>query len=312
MQIKTAICQLTVKPRERMVLPSYKGATLRGGFGFAFRHSSCALRRNDCNGCLLKGSCAYSYIFETPPPSDTTIMRKYPAAPHPFVIEPPSDGKRQYGPGDMFSFGLVLIGKAIDYMPYFIQSFTTLGEIGLGKGKTRFDILHVTGGGTTVYDPQRKQVLPARIKTLTFESTGVDRKGEKQNIALTFETPTRIKYSGRLIIDLEFHILLRNILRRIALLGYFHCDIKPGTWDFGGLIRRATEVRTTRHALRWHDWQRYSARQEAKMKLGGFVGEIEFEGDLSPFMDILKAGEILHVGKGATFGLGKYRLEQYC
>ncbi|HDZ02552.1 MAG TPA: CRISPR system precrRNA processing endoribonuclease RAMP protein Cas6 [Nitrospirae bacterium] len=59
--------------------------------------------------------------------------------------------------------------------------------------------------------------------------------------------------------------------------------------------------------LKWYDWERYSARQETKMKMGGFVGEITFEGDIEPFMPILKAGEVLHVGKGTGFGLGKYK-----
>lgn len=42
--------------------------------------------------------------------------------------------------------------------------------------------------------------------------------------------------------------------------------------------------------------------------MGGFVGEIIFEGEIEPFMPLLKAGEILHVGKGTSFGLGKYRI----
>ncbi len=59
----------------------------------------------------------------------------------------------------------------------------------------------------------------------------------------------------------------------------------------------------------WHDWQRYSARQEQKINIGGFVGGITFEGNLTPFLPLLKAGETMHVGKGATFGLGRYKME---
>lgn len=44
--------------------------------------------------------------------------------------------------------------------------------------------------------------------------------------------------------------------------------------------------------LKWHDWERYSARQDTKMKMGGFTGRIAFEGNL---------GEFLHVGKGTSF-----------
>ena len=62
-------------------LPPYKGSTLRGGFGHAFKKTVCALKSQDCDSCLLREKCVYSYVFETPPPSDTTIMRKYPRAP---------------------------------------------------------------------------------------------------------------------------------------------------------------------------------------------------------------------------------------
>lgn len=42
------------------------------------------------------------------------------------------------------------------------------------------------------------------------------------------------------------------------------------------------------------------------MKLGGIVGEVEYAGDLTPFAPFLAVGEWIHVGKNATFGLGKY------
>ncbi len=38
------------------------------------------------------------------------------------------------------------------------------------------------------------------------------------------------------------------------------------------------------------------------MKHGGLF----FEGDIGQFMPLIKAGEVLHVGKGTGFGLGKY------
>jgi CRISPR/Cas system endoribonuclease Cas6 (RAMP superfamily) len=43
------------------------------------------------------------------------------------------------------------------------------------------------------------------------------------------------------------------------------------------------------------------------MKMGGFIGEITFDGNVEPFISLIKAGEILHVGKGSGFGLGKYK-----
>ena len=41
------------------------------------------------------------------------------------------------------------------------------------------------------------------------------------------------------------------------------------------------------------------------MTLGGFVGTLDLEGDLAPFIPLLRTAEIVHLGKGATFGLGR-------
>ena len=45
------------------------------------------------------------------------------------------------------------------------------------------------------------------------------------------------------------------------------------------------------------------------MKLGGFVGEITYDGEnLTDFLPYVLLGSFTHVGKGATFGLGKYEI----
>ena len=65
--------QLHIEPRQLIILPPYKGATLRGVFGNVFK--------------------------------------------------------------DELAFSPTLLGKVIDYLPYFIYSFDELGSIGIGKGR---------------------------------------------------------------------------------------------------------------------------------------------------------------------------------
>jgi hypothetical protein len=74
--------------------------------------------------------------------------------------------------------------------------------------------------------------------------------------------------------------------------------------------RRAQAVATRSADPRWVDWERYSARQDTRMTLGGFLGTATFEGDLAPFAPFLRVGEVVHVGKGTAFGLGRYRMER--
>jgi hypothetical protein len=106
--IFSARCKTTIS------LPSYSGSTLRGGFGHAFRRVVCALKGKECKDCLLRDQCIYAYVFETPVPDDAQMMRKYTVAPHLFILEPSLNNQRTCEEGEEISFGLTLIGRAID------------------------------------------------------------------------------------------------------------------------------------------------------------------------------------------------------
>ncbi len=298
--------------RDPILLPSYKGSTLRGGFGHAFKKVVCTIRNVLCSECLLYEKCVYSYIFETPPPKATKIMRKYRAAPHPFVIEPPLENKTKYLPGEELRFGLILVGRAIDYLPYFIYTFEELGRLGIGRGRGEYDLREVTSvspyGETEVVYSGEDKVLKSDLTKVAFGDFLQLPKVNTNTISLNFLTPTRIVYNGHLTINLDFHILLRNLLRRVALLSYFHCDGNPDTIDFTDLIEKAKDIDTLDRRLHWTDWERYSARQDTRMMMGGFTGKASFEGELDEFLPFISIGEYLHLGKGTTFGLGKYEI----
>ena len=52
----------------------------------------------------------------------------------------------------------------------------------------------------------------------------------------------------------------------------------------------------------------FSSRQERRMEWEGIVGRATYEGDFTPFWKFLRFGQFVHVGHGATFGLGRYRV----
>ena len=58
----------------------------------------------------------------------------------------------------------------------------------------------------------------------------------------------------------------------------------------------------------WQDWSRYSGRQRQRVEMGGLVGRVTYEGDLSDYLPLLVLGELVHVGKGTVFGNGQYRI----
>lgn len=302
---------LHLRAVEPMILPAYKGSTFRGAFGMALKELVCIRQDRDCGPCIVKNTCAYYYVFETPVLPGSAMMKKYPYAPHPFILRPPLVNQTELKAGEGITCGLVLVGRAIAYLPYFILTFERLGSRGVGKGRGRFSVERVTNGdsGKVVYSGVGK-TLDARYSTLKGMTLSQPGDDSVRRMTLTFLTPTRLRYQGELTEDLEFHVLIRNLLRRISMLLYFHCGQDPSGLNIHDLIEKALVVRTVKNELTWQDWERYSRRQEARMKLGGVVGSIAYEGNLGPFLPYLRLGEYVHVGKGTSFGLGWYRIHE--
>ena len=290
-----------------IVMPPYAGSTLRGGFGHAFRKMVCTQGPIDCRDCTLKAVCPYPYIFETAPFEGAQQLRTYGDVPRPFVIDPLST-RGEYPRGESFVFRLTLIGRAIDYLPYFLVSFRELGEIGIGKGRGRFQLTQVlTDGRESIYDGDT-QMVHNRNNALSFDE--IQREAESlptEALTVHLLTPTRITHKGQITDKLPFHLFWRRLIGRISALAYFHCG-ESLELDFKGLIAQAETVQTVQSELRWHDWTRYSSRQNQKMQLGGLIGSATYAGDLGVFLPFVALGALLHVGKNATFGLGKYRI----
>ncbi len=297
-----------------MALPAYKGAVFRGGFGYAFKKIVCIQRtRTDCTDCLLRRSCVYSYVFETSPPEDSKVLRLYRTIPHPFVIEPPLNGDRVIKKGNSIHFNLILIGKAVDYLPYFIFTFVELGKQGIGKDRARFILERVEGldiceNGSIIYTNEDQQLKNDYPLLDTSQLDYPENSNGYSQVELEFLTPLRVKFEGKITNDIRFHVIFRNLIRRVSSLLYFHCSRELGV-DYKTLIANSEKVETVTSNLQWYDWERYSTRQKQKMTLGGVLGKVQYKGNLKPFLQFLKLGEYIHVGKGTSFGLGKYGIQ---
>lgn len=302
----------TLEALETLSLPEYKGSTLRGGFGHSFRKVVCTMGPIPCETCLLHLKCPYPQIFETPivgePPP---FMKGIKTGPQPFVLEPPLETKRTYNKGESLYFEMLLIGRAIEYLPYFIYTFDQLGCMGLGRGKGKFKLKEVASLAQqwqTIYDGDSK-TLTSNYFIISTESLNKNVESLTR-MTLKFLTPTRIKLDGHLTLEFNFRQLVFTLLRRLCTLGHFHMPEITIDWNWRSILEAADEVVVERRSLHWYDWERYSNRQKNRMKLGGFLGEIALYGKMEDWLPLLRLGEFVHVGKGATFGLGKYEIVQ--
>lgn len=136
--------RITIQAEEPINLPPYKGSALRGVFGHSLRKVICVQKDIDCHECLLRLKCVYSYIFETPIPGEDPFCRKYSSAPHPYIITPPITTKIYFKEDEQLHFEIVLIGKANDYLSYFVYTFMEMGKMGIGKDRGRFKLINVS------------------------------------------------------------------------------------------------------------------------------------------------------------------------
>ncbi len=296
---------------EEIHLPRYSGSTLRGGFGRAFRNVLCASRERECTDCLLRDNCIFPRVFDTVPPSGWERMSGQSDAPRPFVIEPPMDGRHVYGPGEVIVFGLVLLGYVVDYLPYFIYSFEELGRrFGLGRTRGRFRLNEVhsisLSGSRCIYS-QDDSLLDGDghigMDTIRGSLEGLP----SDSLTLNFITPTRIMSQGKFLVGsrFQFEPFMRAVFRRSSTLASL---FSSSEWelDYSSLLERAMEVNADAPDHTVERWERYSARQDVGVTMFGFTGQVRLGGNLKEFLPFIKLGELIHVGKGTTFGMGKY------
>jgi CRISPR/Cas system endoribonuclease Cas6 (RAMP superfamily) len=118
-------------------------------------------------------------------------------------------------------------------------------------------------------------------------------------------TPTFIRRGDDSRGTLQFRDLVDDLLRRISLLSRAYGD--------GPVHRRHEELAMTDAtasvaiedaAVRWMEVPRFSRNQRQAMTFGGWMGWVRYAVDAVPWFPLLRAAELLHVGKHTTFGFG--------
>ena len=307
--------RFTYTVQEPLRMPPDKGNIFRSRLGYTLRDITCLGHENACaKQCQHPERCVYSQCFETPVPENAPFLRGQPFAPHPFILEPPLTGKQHYAPGDTFACTLILIGSAINLLPWLAFTFNEIGKRRIGlrgqRGKCELNIIEsLPARGTeppeTIYTSQTERLMGAgRLLRLDDVLRGAPRVTD--TLTLDFRTPTSLKVEGRWMRDVTFELLIRNLLRRIRFLSYFHCGEDLGV-DAHALLKAARDVKHTSH-LQWVRKERRSFRTKRVVPMGGFVGKVRFAGELSPFLPLIFLGEYLHIGHHTAFGFGQYRI----
>ena len=307
--------RFTYTVQEPLKMPAYKGNVFRSRFGYLLRDITCIGGEAQCKThCQFPDRCVYSKCFETPVPDDSPMLRGQPFAPHPFILEPPYTDKSDYAPGDTFTCTLILIGDAINLLPWLVFTFREIGKRRVGlqgqRGQCQLDKVESLSAANS--EPSQT-IYTAETEMLTDDGLilGLDDVMQAaphvtDEVELEFLTPTSIKVNKQWMRKLTFEHLIRNLLRRLRFLSYFHCGEDLDV-DAPALIKATSAIRH-QSDLRWLRSDRYSYRAEKSIPMGGFVGKIRFVGELEPFLPFIYLGEYLHIGHHTAFGFGQYTI----
>jgi hypothetical protein len=291
---------------DELRLPQFAGSLLRGQFGASLRRLACMTGLRECPPCQLYRTCPYPAIFETPPPPSHPLQR-FSQVPNPYVIEPPPLGTRRVAAGEMVTFHLVLVGRALGQLPLIAYAFQRAFERGIGraraKGRLEDIVCEEQSSPQSVWDAERSRIHAHEA------SVKVPQLRKSDAVTLTITTPLRLQNQGHPLAPerLRPRTLLTALLRRASLLFDLHAAMPPVGAEATRLAAAAERLRDERR-LQWKDWTRFSSRQKQEMTLGGVVGEWRLAGDLGELLPWLWLGQWLHVGKNASMGMGKYSL----
>lgn len=292
----------TIQLVEDTVLPEQKASALRGGMGEMLLRVNCIRDRN-CEACDFESECIvrrtmYSK-FERKPDFVTTGDSVG------YVMEC-EDYRTMFCAGDYLKFTLILFGKTIVYFSQYMQAIFSLGQFGVGKNKSKFQIVQVTNqkkedllSGDNIY-MERYEISTIRdyviYRKRKIEERGFDGK-------MTFRTPLTLKSNGVFIDAFEMEAILKGVVRRIFILDCFE-GIEADQIEVDKL--QIPEIMDQR--VRFAHVKRYSNRQKMSMQFHGIKGEVNLISVEENVLEILLAGELIHIGKNTSFGFGKYIL----
>lgn len=304
--------QIVFEALENIELPPFAGSSLRGAFMGVLKDQSCMAQgpADSCKDfCQWTSTCAYGLLCETPAPKDAPgRLRSSRFAPHPYVITPFPGGL--YMQGDLLRCSMRLWGEGPRQLPRIIKALEAMEAEGVGKGRRSLRLLRIidetsqqpiyTGGRLDLTGLQRS----------TFDPGHQPNSEKTQAIKVNFLTPLQVQRHGKPQKTIDFGELVYAAADRLWVIGHCHGapQIAPDARALAQKARQA-DIQIIDDQSAYMSFSRFSHRQNRRHELGGIAGSMSFIGELTEFLPLLRAGEVFHLGKGTSFGLGAIELE---
>lgn len=278
----------------------YWGSAWRGLLGWELQRILCPYpRRPACKSCLIRRSCPYFRLME-----DQSDELRIQEAPRGYVLYPTT-----HGDGNQMDLHITLFGECIRYAPVVFKALQNGEETGLGGSRTPYVLL-----GIQEQTPQgRLRDIPLDFDRCTDFGRGAplaewlsEPAPAGHTLTCRLVTPVRLRKNGKYLGRMDWDCFFATLIRRLESLGcLFASGGFLGKDRFLEILAGFCNLNPKTEDLRWHDYTRWSNRQRRKVPMGGLVGEARFDVENEALWDWFSAARLVHVGKGASMGLGK-------
>jgi len=279
---------------------AYMGSAWRGLIGWELQRLICPfVKRPECKSCIIREHCPYFRLFEdqSPIPGIREMPRGY--------IFSSSEGQDS----GVQSLDITLMGECIRYFPAILKAIHSGNQVGLGPSRITYHIAsigRILPGETLQPVPIDPDDWIGMNTAFSLSDWLAAAPGVSGSTAFKLTTPVRFRKQGKYMGDMEWPYFFAAIARRLEALNcLFAGGELLGKERYEAIMSRFSGITTLHGRLSWLDYSRYSSRQHKKVSMGGLIGTAVFdvsEAWLSPW---LQASSLVHVGKGASMGLGK-------
>lgn len=304
-----SLLRIGLKAIQSIRLPAFAGSKLEGAFGRTLYEIACTRRDLEtCAPCPLRSICPYAALYAPALPEHLSVD-SLENPPRPLVFETHLGQERQIAPGEPFEFGLRIVGKAVQHLPYMMAAIRQMGEHGIGLTRGRFHLTEVYSIHPYTLESRLLSSAESPVVHLeTFTLNAADLPPVPDgDLTLHLQTFTHIKSGGKIVESLQFPVLVRALQRRVSNLEQIYGGGKSlgGNYSELPLLARHVEIveQKTRFAI-----QARSGKGKQPVIMNGLIGHVTYRGDLRTFSTLLRFGELVGVGKWAHFGAGRYRI----
>lgn len=267
-----------LKSQNNILLNDFLGSTVRGAIISEISKLYCINSKLQCAACDCGVTCPNKILFNMKDYMNNNRIS------NPIVINAIQKD------GNTIDLDILLFGIGITSIETI--KCILLNGIYLGKNREKFKADNIYFLDT--YCKQYNKPVLAETKNQLEEIT---------KIVIDFISPTHIQ---KHCMALNFSDFLKCCMYRYMSLNQL-TQSEPEI-DFNDLVEKSNNIKTIERTIKLESLGRYSGRTQVKNEVHCVKGRLVYEGNISPYMNILRLAEKFNIGKWSSMGLGHIRI----